>query len=340
MLQFKNETPFPGAIAVMPNADAVTSIFTVVKGTFSLGGQLTPAKEQLPIAHKDEFRGEPDRSSLKVAADIALTKPGTDVLLVGHGYAPAGRPTTQMDVSLTVGALRKTVRLIGDRTWRSGIFGGRATQPQPFERMPLIWERAFGGSDASQDQPSTLYAEERNPVGVGFRIKDGRNNLDDLPLPNLEDPRQLITSWKDRPAPAGFGPICAPWKPRKTYAGTYDDAWQKGRAPYLPKDFDPRFFQVAPPDQVIDGYLKGGEPVEVIGATPGGPLMFHLPELSVQVVYRLDGEDHASKTHLDTVVIEPDDSRLVLVWRSSFACDKKVLEVSQIRVGMTSERSG
>jgi hypothetical protein len=245
-----------------------------------------------------------------------------------------------MDVSLVVGPLRKTVRVIGDRSWKSGVFAARPTEPSPFERVPLIWEKAFGGSDAGQADASTLYAEERNPVGAGFRVKEGRKKLDDLPLPNLEDPRQLITSWTDRPAPAAFGPIGAPWAPRKMYAGTYDEAWQKHRAPYLPKDFDPRFFQVAPPDQIVAGYLKGGEPVEIIGVTPGAPLVFSLPDLCVQTVYRLDGQDHAGMTNLDTVVIEPDDARLVLTWRSSFACDKKALQVSQIRVSISHQRSG
>ena len=38
---------------------------------------------------------------------------------------------------------------------------------------------------------------------------------------------------------------------------------------YLPVDFNPRFFQAAPPDQVVEGYLKGGEPVEILSAITG-----------------------------------------------------------------------
>ena len=52
-------------------------------------------------------------------------------------------------------------------------------------------------------------------------------------------------SSKDRPAPACLAPIAEAWEPRRSFAGTYDAAWQQGRAPYLPTDLDPRFLASA-----------------------------------------------------------------------------------------------
>lgn len=338
MLQFQNTTPFAGTVALTPDVDGTDSLWTIVKGTFSLSAEVTVAEKQVPIALADAFQGEPARTSLKSAADVALTKPGTDVLLLGTACAPGGRAVGQMDVSLAVGPVQKTVRVFGDRVWKSGLLGARLSPPEPFERMPLVWERAFGGSDVVEGDPPLVQAEDRNPVGAGFRVEGGKKALDGLRLPNLEDPRRLISSWKDRPAPAAFGPLAAHWEPRRTYAGTYDEAWQKRRAPYLPKDFDPRFFQVAPPGQVAPGHLKGGERVEVVGALPSGPLTFCLPEVVVEVAYRLDGTDQLRQANLDTVVIEPDEARLVLVWRSVLACDKKALRVSRIRAALGSHR--
>jgi hypothetical protein len=332
MLQFKNGTPFKGTIALAPDPDGIDSLSAVVKGTFALGPEPRIADEQVPLALKDEYHGEPGKSSIRTASDLSLVKPGTDVLLAGTGYAPDGRAVSQFDVTLKVGPVNKTVRVIGDRAWEEKLLGAAAGKPEPVAKVPLVWERAFGGSDETASEPPALHAEPRNPVGAGFRHKDGKKKLAGLKLPNLEDPRALISSWRDRPAPAAFGPVCPFWEPRRSYAGTYDEAWQKGRAPYLPKDFDPRFSQLAPPDQVVPGYLKGGEPVEVTNATSSGTLRFHLPNVRLQVTYRLGGAGHVRPANLDTVLIEPDRGRLILVWRTVFPCDKKALQVQSIEV--------
>ncbi len=340
MLQFKNKTPFQGTILLMPDPDGIDSLYTVVKGTFSLGDRVEIAETQLPIALEDRFNGEPGQSSLKSCSDISLVKPATDVLLIGRAYAPGGKATTQMDVALTVGPVHRTVRVFGDRVWKAGFLRNAISEPAPFETMPLVWERAFGGADVANGKTPETHAENRNPVGTGFRVKDGQKKLEGLELPNLEDPAQLISGWKDRPAPAGFGPLCAHWEPRRSYAGTYDEEWQKQRAPYLPKDFDSRFFQIAPPDLVAPGYLTGGEPVEILGATPSGRLAFQLPEYHVQATYRLDSGEETRPASLETVLVEPDQSRLVLSWRTVLQCDKKALKVREIEATTVASARG
>jgi hypothetical protein len=191
-----------------------------------------------------------------------------------------------------------------------------------------VWERAFGGTDR---KGAELRGEPRNPVGAGYRARDGEKALDGLALPNLEDPGDLISSWKDAPPPAGCGPICGHWEPRKSYAGTYDEQWQKQRAPYLPKDFDPRFLQLAPPGLVAPGYLQAGASAEVRGATPSGVLRFQFPPVRIEVTYLLDNAPQPRPANLDTVLIEPDANRVVLVWRSVLRCDKKALRVNEVR---------
>ena len=41
--------------------------------------------------------------------------------------------------------------------------------------------------------------------GTGYVAGRGSELLEGMALPNLEDPNDLISGWKDRPAPAGFG---------------------------------------------------------------------------------------------------------------------------------------
>ena len=95
MLQLENRTPFAGTILLLPDADGVDSVYAIVKGAFTLGDPLTVADEQIPIAVAAEYHGEPDRSSIRVPSDISLMKPGADVLLMGHAYAPDGRRTIE-----------------------------------------------------------------------------------------------------------------------------------------------------------------------------------------------------------------------------------------------------
>jgi hypothetical protein len=327
MLQFKNRTRLEGTFFLTPDPHGIDSVYAVVKGTFGIGDTVRLADEQVAPVLAEKFYGDPGTTSISTPSDFSLVKPATDVLLMGTARAPGGRPVTHMDVSLAVGSLRKTVRVIGDRVWESRPLGASMSDPAPFTEMPLVWERAYGGADMTKKGPT---AEVRNPVGAGYRVSNGQTAVDGLRLPNLEDPRSLISSPRHSPAPACFAPIAAHWEPRRSFAGTYDDAWQQRRAPYLPLDFDPRFFQLAPPGLTAAGYLEGGEAVEVRGVTESGVLRFTLPRLHVEVKYLLDNDWQPRPANLDTVVIEPDASRVILVWRSVLRCDKKALRVREV----------
>lgn len=333
MLQVDNQSALKFSLGVFANEDGVETVYGAAKATFAIDpqGKLTFCEEQDDVVLLDEHWGEPLASSLRAASEMTLIKPATDVLMRGHAHAPKGK-ASQVDVTLALGSIRKTVRVFGDRVWKEGVLGIKPTDPAPFERMPLLYENAFGGTDAQPVDAAKIDFEPRNPIGRGLFPKNTKTPLAGLPLPNLEDPAQLLRSPKDRPPPAGFGPICSHWDPRKSYAGTYDEAWTQTRAPYLPVDFNPRFFQSAPPDQIVEGYLKGGEPVEILNATPEGKLAFKLPACEVSMTFRLEGRDHASSANLDTVTIDPDAGRLWMIWRSCLAVDKKLLRLETIRV--------
>jgi hypothetical protein len=332
VLQVVNLTPFVARLVPLPNEQGIDCAYAIVKATYQILPAVAVAAEQVPVVMADQPWGEPAASSLRYASDLTLTKPATDVMMVGTAHAPAGRRVTEMDVALRVGPLSKTVRVFGDRVWRKGLLSAAASSPQPFDRMPLVYERSFGGTDRSHEAEGKMEDEPRNPVGRGFRGKKSSLPVEDTPLPNLEEPRHLIKGLKDAPPPANFGPIAAHWQPRRSYAGTYDEAWQKNRCPYLPADFDLRFCNAAHPDLVAKGYLQGGEPVEVVGASPRGTLHFALPRVQVRVIYTIAGEKVEKTPNLDTVTVEPDENRFTLVWRAQAECDQKVLQVRQIRV--------
>jgi hypothetical protein len=335
MLQLKNQTPFGAHIAILPDEDGVDSLVVTVKATFSIAPKLDVAPEPVPIRFADEYWGEPGESSLKYAAEVHLAKPSTDVVMVGHAWAPGDKPVARLDVSVAVGNRRRAVRVTGDREWRPGFWflPARMTSPEPFTKMPLVYERSFGGVHEIEGKKEVLF-EPRNPVGKGFVGKRRGGSLKGLPLPNLEDQGHPVRDPKHRPAPAGFAFIPPAWEPRKSFAGTYDRAWQKTRAPYLPKDFDSRFFNAAHPDLVMPGYLAGGEPVEVVNASPSGPLRFRLPRAELTCVVTIAGRPENPPLALETVLIEPDEARLSMLWRGAASCDKRALKVEEIALAL------
>jgi hypothetical protein len=316
-------------MALFPNEQGIDTLYITLKGTFEIGKSLAVAADQRPVVLADEYWGEPGQSSLKYPSEAHLTKPATDVILVGEACAPDKRSVTQIDVTVAVADRRKTVRVFGDRIWESGLVGLRMTSPVPFERMPLIYERAFGG--VHEREEGALF-ESRNPVGCGFVGKRKKKEIEGMKLPNLEDPANLIGKAGDQPPPAGFGSISPAWEPRKSFVGTYDEAWQKKRAPFLPNDFNPRFFNMAHPDLVCKGYLKGGEPVEVINASQNGPMRFKLPTCQVETSVQMMGKMEKPPLHLETVLIEPSAATLCMTWRAALICGKKAMKVEQVEL--------
>ncbi len=337
MLQVTNETPFVPALFVFPDPrTGVDTLYLTVKGTFEIaeGGGVRVAEEQLPVVPGDKERGEPGKSSLLAAGEAHPCKPATDVLLVGEGYAPGGRPAPYFGVTLAVGRIRKTVHVFGDRVWKAGVAGGTPSSPVPAEKVPLVWERAYGGRHDLGD--GRFVADMRNPVGVGFRGKRGAGEMNGTPVPNVEDPRKPLKTLSDQPVPAGFGPVGPGWLPRSSYAGTYDEAWRKSRAPYFPPDFDARFFQAAPPDQIYPGRLAGGEPVEIMNAAPAGVQRFALPTCRFDAAVFVARAVEEVELHAETLLLEPDKGRFSLLWRGALACDKRALKVERAAIALGS----
>jgi len=330
MLQVVNHTPFTAALSVFPDPAGVETAYAVVKATFVFGAEGPElAKPQLPLLAVDVFWGDPITSSLRACGEFALLKTATDVVLSGRAVAPA--PDTRVaDCSLSVGPVSRSVRVFGDRQWNKRAGAWRATQPQSWQRMPLRWELAFGGiAPAVGDKPPEH--EPRNPVGRGL-VARGAQPVEGQPLPNLEDPQAPLNEPHGRPAPACFAPIAPTWLPRRPYAGTYDEAWVRGRAPYLPLDFDPRYFQVAPPELTAPGFLQGGEQVTLAGFSQGGPIRFTLPQCGLELEFEFDGSPVPRPAQLETVLFEPDAGRFQMLWRAALAVDKKLLKLRQLTV--------
>lgn len=329
MLQLNNTTRFGADFGWFPNENGIDTLYVMVRATFNIAKELTLADEQPEPIATDIYWTEPGKSSLKYGSDMHIGKPTTDIVMLGHACAPGQKEVHELDVSLSVGETSKTVRVFGDRQWKDG----RITAPTKFKTMPLVYEKAFGGIHIVDGKIDS--AEDRNPVGRGFAGNRKLDEMNGVPLPNLEDPKQLIREPTDKPNPACFG-FCAPnWAPRATFAGTYDEVWRKTRAPYLPEDFNKRFFNMAHPDLIYPHFLQGGEPVQISGMHPKGTIQFDVPQVPLSTRITMAGQVHQPDFSLETLLLEPNHMKLGMLWRAALLCDKSLLKQSEIKIGLS-----
>jgi len=157
------------------------------------GGICVRAAEDRPLVPGDEHFGDPMNSTVKFESDFVPFKLATDVVVNATAHAPGGAPVQELIAAVTVGEACKRIAVIGDRSVHHRA--GRAplfSEPKPFLRMPVRYERAFGGVDVRSD-PKLAAAYGRNHLGQGFAIRDAPEVIEGMALPNLEDPQDRLT---------------------------------------------------------------------------------------------------------------------------------------------------
>ena len=353
-----NKTPFTVATMLWEDLQGQPKLSVILKGTFAIKNTEVAAiaAEQFPILIADELYGGNTTAAVRLESDRAPFKPRTDVVLIGRAHAPGGRPVTQLDVTLRVGRVEKTIRVFGNRQWwfpTKLVFVPVIIPPRYFLTMDLVYERAFGGIDAA----AARYCKE-NLIGKGFIGKKSKQSIHNRPLPNLEDPSHLIRRWRSRPRPVGFGFYGRGWMPRLGYAGTYDEQYRKERAPAPPLDFSYAFYNGAHPDLQVEGYLRGDEDVELKHVSPEPILRFRLPGVQPKItiakwtvppeewieqnatedrdvsVEDIPTIEEAIPTVLDTLVFIPDERLFYQVFRG--VCPLTTLEAPEVaRVKIT-----
>lgn len=311
-------------------------LVVVVKGTFRFpqdaGARLQLDDEQLPLLTADAHFGAPGLSALRYEADFSPRKSKCDILLSGRAYASGGRALERLAVRLRVGDWSKSFDVVGDRCWIAG--GGlRASDPMPFLQQPISYDFAFGGVDQHPEDPAQHGAFMPNPSGRGYHRHLRSDWVDGSPLPNTQETGQEITHPGRAYRPMSFGPLARHWEPRYRYAGTYDQAWRDQVFPFLPADFDERYYQSAPEDQQIP-IPVGERLVELFNLTPSGHASFVLPHFEAPITIfprRGNREEHLAR--VDTIMIEPDLARVTLTWRLARPLKRNLLEVAQVLVG-------
>lgn len=281
---------------VLFRKDGKLHVTCVLKSTF----QIVP-DEPMKLIDAGEifiselhYRDNPTRS-IRATSDVVPYLPRVDVILTGHAHAPGGRPVKTLAVRLAVyhgiALLEKKLDVIGDRNGVDIV---------PFERMPLVYEKALGG-----------LGDPQNPFGTGRGSGSAQ--------PNIIDPN-------DANVAAGFGPISRALRQRKTLRGNVPLAALDESLIELPSDFDWNYFQASPPDQRLAS-LVGNEWIVLEGMHPKLPrIASRLPTIRpMATMFGIDPSkpDFARAVHarIDMLRIDADNLTCSVVARAVVSID-------------------
>ena len=244
-----------------------------------------------------------------IPLDAGMPKPNAEVLIAGDACAPADRKVRRLAVDLEIGSIAKRLVVFGRRWWQYGSDGPLMSEPQPFDRVTIGWDNAFGGSGCAE-----------NPVGKGADAKGAIRMGRQVELPMIEAPEGLIVDIEQRPAPAGFGPRAEDAPSRLSHAGDYDDAWLRDDFPGPGRGFDSRYWNAACPDQQTTRAFRGDEPFRVTSMHPEHTdLRGCLPGFTMRAFTRRDDEFRELDVRCDTVWLFPSALMGIVLFRGGLA---------------------
>ncbi len=321
---------------------------------------IAPDGRCLPSQKPQPFLGEKNQLD---ESDVVPFKTATDLIVMASAQAPKGAKFPEMLATIELGKQRWAYRAIGER---KVIYRGKGSvdfsQPVPTDGVPLTFALAYGGIDTSVTFPEKTRLLDalgphpgcylRNPIGLGYAVKDDKARLDGLPLPNVENPEDSLTpqnflageprNWWRQPIP-----WACDWFPKGSYPRC---AWFGGVPLDLPEDdqqmkevrlgwvepfqlrrarekkshadrLDPRMGNAAAPALTLP-FLKGDESIRLRGMSPTGELVVQLPGKPPRMKVKVQGKEHAVVPVANRVVISVLEMGVYVVWHGAWRSPK------------------
>lgn len=325
MWDLSNKTPFVAELSAYRDQTGASFWGVWVKASFTLRDGRPPLflADQVPLHRAPLFAGDSPDGLPLADSDITPPKPLVDLIVAGRAEQPADDDAAP--ILLRLGGWSKTLWLHPPQRWN--WIGRAARDPDATPQVVGVnGLAAFGGA-----------GHPENPVGRGAD-KDG------------DAPPCLLTYPDEWPAKGGrgiraatFGPLARHWPVRARLGGTYDAAWEQRRAPLLPRDFDPAFWQSAPLDQRLPRPVAADAVLEVAGMVGSGPAAqpsrFALPLLDLTTSTRIKGTWHPKTPDLQTIAVDMDTATVTVTyhanWAIARAADDVTMETTAVLLNST-----
>ena len=310
-----NHTPFPVHVQreCFEDAFAVVDATTKVSYDSRDGATWRYAIEQLPV-HVD---GCPDAplGEIRYMRDEAVV----EVSVVGDVVQGASGFRSR-ELRLTVGDHERRLRIFGPRRWERDGHRIRASEPESADRVPMIWDLAYGGVIARPPgflpgtrtpAPSTEIPWAANPAGQGFVFEE--EGALGATLPQIEDPMALVLEWFDRPAPRCWAPMPANTSLRMDHLELADGRFRNRHGEH--ELMLARAQLNAPPElQFVD--VRVGTQVCAEGFDPVAPLRFDIPAAGFCWWVRSGSREHRVVPHLAAIQLRPNERRVTCLYRT------------------------
>ena len=315
-----------------------------------------------PFVQELEYYPETDKL-LRQDFEVYPIKMKTDVVI--QGYAQTNNAQRQFTVSVRMGKINNSIAVIGDRKATLSTSGKvHFSNPEIIERIPLRYDFAYGGWDKVGEynlethrkekaaemakvvdwESGSAYRYPRNPMGKGFLVDLSKEGVEQLDLPNLEDPLDRLKedklsckeyrSWTEMPIPR-----CTDWIdlgcfPRLALFGlpmrkvNATEMIEEVKRNWLPQDilvnkaprkkFNMQAMNGASMGFQLD-YLLGNEECHLTNIHPRkANFKFKLPGKTPRIwVDGRKGNLTSTKPVLHCVLVKPEEDEVTLIWRGS-----------------------
>ena len=304
MWDVQNHSPFPASGGFLRDV-AGRSLWSIwIAADFKVRNERPPlfVADQMPPQGAPLYINDDPDGMILCDIETGLARNGVDVTIAADAYPDS---VTEVTVARAAwGNWAKPIAIHPPKVW------GRRGQPKLVEPdapapVALDWRHAA--------------QTEENPLGVpsGFAR---RQDAQDRPLPRLMAegamPRYDVQS-----SPVSFMPIPRSWPQRAALGGTYDTAWQRSRAPLLPADVDPRYWQAAPSDQVLSRtdvtrLITDGTPLTFDGMLAGGRFTTIVPDLTFEIAVNFKRAWHDLACALQSLHVDLRTMTMRMIWQA------------------------
>lgn len=323
-MEIYNSTSFRCMPFQSKDAHGAGHFTLVLRGAFEIidGEVLSPLLEeeddhetQRDIIVADTYYGDTATSSLHWPNDLAYFKPNADIHILGAARSEGEELLTSWKVKAKIGNLVSELEVTGRREW---IYHEKSqswilTDPEPCVMVPLRYELASGGTWGDAENGGV---SEWNPIGRGCCSILELDKEQSIPAPQILCVGEEVPKLGETTPPQGFAPIPPAWRQRLQHAGTYDEEWENHQHPLPPHDFKYDFYNAAHPNLIYDGFLEGGEKVELEGVQHSGKVSFNIPKYNIMVeLVEKSGFSRNVNVEMDTLQIDVEAKRAYIIWR-------------------------
>ncbi|WP_281544248.1 DUF2169 domain-containing protein [Grimontia sp. SpTr1] len=226
-------------ILTAPFSLAGKQYFTVTTTVaFTLGQQNTLKDEQEMWNLLAEELGEE-------ILDTGMPKTNGEWLVKGKAHCYES-PKEHTRVKSGLAGNSKTLEVHGPRHWQKD----EATSASPFHTVAIDWANAYGHEKCAENPSGNVFQQ---PAMVNY-------------------PGHTQLHRDHEIEPASFLPLYAHHPRRYKQLGTYDKDWFADHWPGYPQDFDLNYFNVAPTDQQLSGWVPEGAEFQLVNLHPTQPV--------------------------------------------------------------------